>query len=91
MLAETTTLLSVKYDPMGNRVYRDGTNTRKYIVDIASKLPIILCEFDVTDPNSSLKSYIYAGAQILAQYTLAPTRRSTRSSTMSMTASVVCG
>jgi hypothetical protein len=52
---------------MGNRVYRDGTNTRKYIVDIVGKLPVILCEIDVID-DSLENSYIYAGAQILVQY-----------------------
>ena len=53
---------------MGNRVYRDGTNTRKYIVDIVGKLPIILCELDASD-DSLENSYVYANAQILVQYT----------------------
>jgi len=64
--------IAVKYDPMGNRVYKesdDGTNLavqRKYIVDISSGLPTILCEIDPSE-SSLKKSYIYAGAQILAQ------------------------
>jgi len=64
--SSNNTLLTVKYDPMGNRVYRAGTNTRKYIVDIAGKLPTIIAEY--TDPNSFTNSYIYADAQILVQY-----------------------
>jgi len=39
---------------------------RKFIVDIASKLPTIIGEY--SDPNSFTNSYIYAAAQILVQY-----------------------
>jgi RHS repeat-associated protein len=66
---------TIKYDPMGNRIWREavvkGAATgRKYIVDISGGLPIILCEIE--DPNSfnpgSLKkSYYYADGQILSQ------------------------
>jgi len=40
---------------------------RKYIVDIAGGLPVILLEIDPTD-MSVKKGYIYANSQILAQY-----------------------
>jgi RHS repeat-associated protein len=66
--------ISLKYDLKGNRVWKQSTvsgqtTTRKYIVDVAGRLPTILCEIDASDPNSSLKySYIYTpGGQILAQ------------------------
>jgi len=63
--------IHVKYDPMGNRVWKqtsDGQNTttRKYIVDISGNLPTILCEIDTAD-SSVKKSYFYADGQILAQ------------------------
>jgi len=60
--------VDVKYDPMGNRVFKKvNTTTRKYIVDITGKLPTILCEVDTSD-SSLTKSYIYSdSAQILAQ------------------------
>jgi RHS repeat-associated protein len=63
--------IHVKYDPMGNRVWKqtsDGQNTtaRKYIVDISGNLPTILCEIDTAD-GSLKKSYYYADGQILAQ------------------------
>lgn len=56
----------------GNRVWKqsfDGETTtrRKYIVDINSQLPVILCELDGDDPNILTSSYFYADAQILAQ------------------------
>ncbi len=70
--------IAVKYDPMGNRVCRTVTDEsaqpptvtrdRKYIVDIVGKLPTILCELDPDDSDSLENSYIYADAQILAQY-----------------------
>jgi len=40
---------------------------RRYIVDIAGKLPIILCVIDA-DGGSLERSYIYAGAQPIAFY-----------------------
>jgi hypothetical protein len=63
----------VKYDPMGNRIWRQSydypaptTTIRKYIVDISAKLPTILCEIDST--GSLTKSYIYTDkSRILAQ------------------------
>jgi RHS repeat-associated protein len=70
-----TASIAVKYDPMGNRIWRQSTvngvtTGRKYIVDISGELPVILCEID--DPNSysfgSLKTtYVYADGQILSQ------------------------
>jgi RHS repeat-associated protein len=66
-----TSSIAVKYDPMGNRIWRlstvNGVTTgRKYIVDISGELPTILCEIDTS--TSSLKtSYIYADGQILSQ------------------------
>jgi RHS repeat-associated protein len=68
-------LVSLKYDPMGNRVYkwsatqgpRAGT---KYIVDVSGGLPTILCEIDcdIADANRSITNkYFYANAQILKQ------------------------
>jgi len=63
--------ISLKYDPMGNRVYKEIGGTpdvkRRYIVDIASRLPIILCVIDADD-GSLERSYIYAGAQPIAFY-----------------------
>ena len=62
--------LAVKYDPMGNRVWKRSTiptTYRKYIVDIAGGLPTILLEIDPC--NSSLaKTYVYANGEILAQH-----------------------
>jgi len=63
--------ISFKYDPMGNRVYKFSNmgsqiKTRRYIVDIAGGLPVILCEIDPTD-SSLTKAYYYANAQILRQ------------------------
>lgn len=59
----------IKYDPDGNRVWKQSSlyGTRKYIVDAAGDLPVILMEIDPT--NSSIKkTYIYANGQILAQH-----------------------
>jgi len=63
--------IEIKYDPLGNRVYKKSavgsTVERKYIVDITGKLPTILLE--VEPSTSSLeKTYIYADRQILAQH-----------------------
>ena len=60
--------ISLKYDPMGNRVYKASSvaGNRRYIVDIASGLPVILMEID--DSNGSITNkYYYANAQILRQ------------------------
>jgi len=68
--------VALKYDPTGNRAWKetdDGqtTTTRKYIVDIIGRLPVILCEIELDpngDPSSLEKSYIYSPAgQILCQ------------------------
>jgi hypothetical protein len=63
--------IAVKYDPMGNRVYRSsydgsGTTVQKFIVDIAGSLPTIIAEY--SDPNSFTNSYVYADGQVLVQY-----------------------
>lgn len=57
---------------MGNRVWKetsDGVNSEavKYIVDINSVLPVILCVVDAADPNLLTSSYVYADAQVLCQ------------------------
>jgi RHS repeat-associated protein len=60
--------MSLKYDPMGNRVYKStgAQGTRKYIVDISGGLPTILMEID--DSNGAITNkYYYANAQILKQ------------------------
>ena len=62
--------IAVKYDPMGNRVWRQSSNgielvMDKYVVDISGSLPVILCVLDGNDPNILKSSYFYADAQIL--------------------------
>lgn len=71
------TTINLKYDPMGNRIWRkSGSTARKYIVDIVacpersrgSDLPVTLLELD---PNSSMeikKTYIYANSQVFAEH-----------------------
>jgi RHS repeat-associated protein len=67
--------IEIKYDPLGNRVwkkYTHGTDPvivdeHKYIVDITGKLPVILMDLNLTD-SSLKKKYIYADRQILAQH-----------------------
>ena len=65
-------LTAVKYDPDGNRVYKETPGTpavkRKYIVDIAGKLPTILIVMDTGNDNSVVNTYVYANSQVLAQY-----------------------
>ena len=64
-------LVSLKYDPMGNRVCKwtydaNRPENTRYIVDIAGGLPTILCE--INDSNGSITNkYYYANAQILKQ------------------------
>jgi len=60
--------LHVKYDPMGNRVWTDSSirGTKRFIVDIVGRLPVILCEVDQAT-GSLEKSYIHADGQILSQ------------------------
>ena len=41
---------------------------RKYIVDVAGKLPVKLLVMDAGNNNSVTKSYVYANSQVLAQY-----------------------
>ncbi len=57
--------IKLKYDPLGNRVWKQSydasgptTTTRKYIVDIVGKLPVILCEIN-TSTGSLTRSYYY--------------------------------
>ncbi len=64
--------ISVKYDPMGNRIVKNSNwngiaKNQRFIVDINSDLPVILCSLD---ENGSLeKKYYHVGAQIIAQET----------------------
>ncbi len=64
------TLLALRYDPAGNRIYKEtnnGSTQRKYIVDIVGDLPTVLLEID--DSNDDIKkTYIYANSQIIAQH-----------------------
>ncbi len=61
--------ISIKYDPMGNRVYKNSTENgqRKYIIDISGELPTILMDINTVD-GATMKTYIYADSQILAQH-----------------------
>ena len=70
--------IQLKYDPLGNRVYKKSTASgsatgRKYIVDpfgildITGELPVILMDLNLTD-SSLKKTYIYGNSQILAQH-----------------------
>ena len=61
--------LSLKYDPDGNRVARSSSRTgsRRYIVDTAADLPVILLE--INPANSEIvKSYYYADEQLICQH-----------------------
>jgi RHS repeat-associated protein len=59
--------ISLKYDPMGNRVLRTANGTtRKYVVDVAAALPTILLELDYS--GAVQKTYIHADGEILAQH-----------------------
>lgn len=60
----------LKYDHDGNRLFKDSTEVekRKYIVDIAGDLPVILMELDSADNMDIMKKYIYAHGQVLAQH-----------------------
>jgi RHS repeat-associated protein len=67
--------VALKYNPDGNRIYREVTNgattKRKYIVDTEGALPVILLEIDsdISDPNDAIrKTYIYANDQVIAQH-----------------------
>ena len=66
----TTVVMSVKYDPLGNRIFKDSSASgqRKYIVDITGKLPVVLMELDSADNMDIMKKYIYADGQVLAQH-----------------------
>jgi hypothetical protein len=61
---------SMKYDPLGNRVYKKSTASgsateRKYIVDITGELPVILMDLNLTD-SSLKKKYIYADRHLFS-------------------------
>lgn len=61
-------LLYLKYDPHGNRIWKDSSPTLpKYIVDITGSLPVILMELDQNE--NIMKSYIYENSRIIAQHT----------------------
>jgi hypothetical protein len=62
-----TKTISLRYDPMGNRIYKNSSETgqRKYIVDVVGDLPVILMELN---GSTVVKTYIYANSQILAQH-----------------------
>jgi RHS repeat-associated protein len=61
-------VLSVKYDPMGNRVLRTANGvTRKYVVDVSGRLPTILLEMNPAN-GGIMKTYIHANGEILAQH-----------------------
>ncbi|MFC1677853.1 RHS repeat domain-containing protein [Planctomycetota bacterium] len=58
--------IKLKYDPLGNRAWKESdiggqTTTRKYILDIVGKLPVILCEIDpsISDPYNKVKNKYY--------------------------------
>ena len=61
--------ISIKYDPMGNRVIKNSSaiGNRKYIIDISGGLPTILLEVNSVNGNI-MKTYIYANSEILAQH-----------------------
>ena len=64
---------SIKYDPDGNRIYKESTVSsqsvkRKYIVDIVGRLPVILLVMDAGNDNSVVNTFVYANSQVLAQY-----------------------
>jgi RHS repeat-associated protein len=68
--------ISLKYHPDGHRLWRQSTvnqtaATRKYIVDTAGALSLILLEIDTSenDPNDQIaKTYVYAGTEVVAQH-----------------------
>ena len=67
-------ITSFKYDPDGARVYKKVAETgqdpveRKYIIDYAADLPVVLAELDPDNYNSVEKTYIYANGQVIAQH-----------------------
>jgi len=68
--AKGTKTISLKYDPMGNRIFKSSTvdsvtTDRKYIIDIVGSLPVILLELE---GSTVKKKYVYANSQILSQY-----------------------
>jgi RHS repeat-associated protein len=62
--------IDLKYDPSGNRIYKDSSEEskpHKYIVDIVGDLPVIL--MDLEEQSYDIKKiYIYANSQIIAQH-----------------------
>jgi RHS repeat-associated protein len=71
---DANNFINLRYDPAGNRIHKSSTvagqtTDRKYIVDIAGDLPVILMELEL-DANSLYqveKAYIYANSQPLTQ------------------------
>ncbi len=64
----TKSIDSIKYDPDGNRIFKDSSETgqRKFIVDVTGELPGILME--INNSGGIVKTYIYANSQIIAQH-----------------------
>ena len=57
--------------PFGNRVYKKSTASgsateRKYVVDIAGELPVILMELNGS--GGIVKTYVYANSEVIAQH-----------------------
>ena len=69
-LRSSYSTINLKYDPLGNRIWRKaGSTERKYIVDIVGDLPVVLLEINPGPTDDTIaNTYIYANSQILAQY-----------------------
>ena len=71
-VGQSDVIKAIKYDPFGNRVYKEVPGSpdvkRRYIVDMAGRLPVILLIMDAGNDNSVVRSYVYAGAQPIAFY-----------------------
>ena len=63
------TTVTLKYDPMGNRVYKDnGTNEHRYIVDWSGSVPVVLLVLDAANNNAVLKRFVHTDNEVLMQY-----------------------
>ena len=63
----SATTVELKYDPFGNRVYKEsGQTERKYVVDITGGLPVILMELNGS--GGIVKTYVYANSEVIAQH-----------------------
>ena len=68
-----TDTISLKYDPLRQRVSREHddsltTDKKRYVVANINGLSQILLELDGDDPNIVEKAYVYADDQVLIQY-----------------------